>query len=182
MTLHVGADGEMEGDAFATEGAAVEFGGGIVADTAYVMRAKSPLAASDHGGGDLSAEEDLRVQNFGFMAGSREARKLVNVVGGIFADAKDVEFSRGTHAVVVQGKRRSENCKAGRRGLLGHCDQEGDAARGRGEKSARPQLKWKMKWRGDGRKLKSDRSRAFKLRLKCCWGVDVVMILLGDFA
>jgi len=97
MTRGAAAEGQMKGNAFATEGAAVEFGSRIVSDAADIMRAKSPTAASDHGGGDLAAEKDLRAENFCFMTGTRETGELVDGVGGVFADAEDVEFFRGAH-------------------------------------------------------------------------------------
>jgi len=97
MARGAAADGQMNGDAFATEGAAVEFGSRIVSDAADIMRAKSPTATSDHGGSDLAAEQDLRAENFCFVAGTREAGELVDGVGGVFADAEDVEFFRGMH-------------------------------------------------------------------------------------
>ncbi len=52
----------MEGDALATEFAAVEFGGMVVADAADVVRTEAPALAGDESGGDLAAEKDLRVE------------------------------------------------------------------------------------------------------------------------
>lgn len=103
---------EFRGNALAAKGAAMKFGDRIVAHAADVVRAESPAAASNHGGGDLSPEKDLRVEDFGFVAGRGEAGELVDMIGGIFADAEDVEFSRRVHVVVVQGKRRNGKCKA----------------------------------------------------------------------
>ena len=133
--------GEVRGDAFATEGAEMKFGGVVVAHAADVAWAESPTAAGDHGGSDLSAEEDLRVQDFDFVAGSGEMRELVDVVGGVFADAEEVEFFGRVHEVVVQGKRRSGKCKESEADFFWVQPRGEKQATLEARKSARPQFK-----------------------------------------
>lgn len=107
----VATDGKMKGNPFPAQGGAMQIRGGVIADAADVVRAKSPAAAGKQGGGDLSTEEDPGASDLGFMAGSGKVGEFVDVVRGVFADAEDVDSLRGTHETVVQGKRRSEKCK-----------------------------------------------------------------------
>ena len=102
----------MAGDALLAEVVAVRLGGMVVSNGTNVMGAETPALAGDQGGGYLSAEHDLGAESFDFGAESRELRNLQNRVGGVLADAEDVESS-GAHKVVVQGIGRAGKCKEG---------------------------------------------------------------------
>ena len=66
--------------------------------------------AGDECGGDLAAGHDLRAEHFYFGAEGGELGELENGVGGVFADAENVE-TLSAHKVVVQGIGRGEKCK-----------------------------------------------------------------------
>jgi len=96
MAESFGKASEMKGDAFATQFAAVQFGGVVVADAADIVRAQSPTLARDQSSGDLAAGHDLRVERFDLGAERGELRNLQDSVGGVFADAENIEFG-GAH-------------------------------------------------------------------------------------
>lgn len=99
-------------DSGMAEFAAMKVCSRVVADNTHVMRTQAPSLAGDESGGYLSAGHDLRAEHFDFGAEGGELRELQDGVGGVFADAEDVE-SRGRHNVVVQGIGREGKCKAG---------------------------------------------------------------------
>ena len=84
-------------DAEVGELGAVQSGGKVVANFADVASAQSPGLAGDHGGGDLSAGEDVGGAEFDFRAGGREVLDGNERVGGIEADTDDVDFGNGRH-------------------------------------------------------------------------------------
>ena len=88
----------------------MEVGSVVVPDDADVVCAKPPALAGDECGGDLAAGHNLCAEHFYFRAEGRELGKLEDGVGGVFADAEDVE-TFGAHKVVVQGIGRGEKCK-----------------------------------------------------------------------
>jgi hypothetical protein len=92
----------MKGDVRGAEFAAMQFGGVVVADATDVVRPESPALAGNHGGSHLAAEHDARAKGFDLRAERRELGDLQNGVGGVFADAEDIEFG-GAHGVVVAG-------------------------------------------------------------------------------
>jgi len=98
-------------DAGTAELAAVEFCRGVVADGANVMSAQAPPLAGDQRRSDLAAGHDLGAEHFELGAEGGELGKLEHGVGGVFADAEDIE-KFGAHRVVVQGIGREEKCKA----------------------------------------------------------------------
>ena len=102
----------MAGDALLPEVAAVQLSGVVVSNATHVMGAEAPSLAGYQGGGYLTTEHDLGAESFDLGAERRELSNLQNRVGGVLADAEDVE-SRGAHKVVVQGIGRAGKCKEG---------------------------------------------------------------------
>ena len=102
----------MAGNALLPEVAAVQLGGMVVSNATNVMGAEAPALAGDHRGSDLTTEHDLGAESFDLGAESRELGNLQDCVGGVLADAEDVE-SRRCHKVVVQGIGRAGKCKEG---------------------------------------------------------------------
>ena len=90
--------------------------GRVIADNSDIASAQSPALASDERSGDLTAGHDARAQDFDFGAEGREAGKAQNGVGGIFADAEDVEAS-SAHRAVVQSSGRRGKIKRRERGI-----------------------------------------------------------------
>ena len=84
----------MAGDALLAEVLTVQLGGMVVTNGTNVMGAESPVLAGDQGGSHLTAEHDLGVESLDFGAELRKLRNLQNGVGGVFADAEDVETWR----------------------------------------------------------------------------------------
>ncbi len=82
---------EMRFDAEARELGAVQGGCEVVADFADIAGAESPGLAGDHGGGDLSAGEDIGGTKFDLGAGGRIVVDGDERVGGIEADTDDVD-------------------------------------------------------------------------------------------
>jgi hypothetical protein len=101
---------QVDVDSGTAKFATVKFGGGVVADDSDIVGAEAPSLAGDEGGGDLAAREDLRAEHFDLGAEGGELGKSENSVGGVFADAEDVE-TRSAHRVVVQGIGRGEKNK-----------------------------------------------------------------------
>ena len=86
---------EMRFYAEAGEFGAVQGGGGIVANFSDVAGAQSPGLASDHGGGDLAAGENVGGAEFDLGAGSGVGVNGNERVGGVQTDADDVDFGSG---------------------------------------------------------------------------------------
>ena len=97
-------------DAGTAEFAAVEFCRGVVADGANVMSAQAPPLAGDQRRSDLAAGHDLGAEHFELGAEGGELGELQHGVGGVLADAQDVE-TLSAHKVVVQGIGTAEKCK-----------------------------------------------------------------------
>ena len=93
---------EVGPNASSAEFTLVEFGCGVIADDADVVAAESPTLAGDERSGYLASGHDASAEHLDFGAERREAREAQDGVGGVFADAEDVE-SRSAHKVVVQG-------------------------------------------------------------------------------
>ena len=110
MAERSGDLGEVAVDAGAAKFAAVKVSGVIVADGADIVGAQSPPLAGDESGGDLAAGHDLCAEHFYFGAEGGELGKLEDSVGGVFADAENIE-TLSAHKVVVQGIGRAEKCK-----------------------------------------------------------------------
>jgi len=92
-----GGGEEMGFDAPAVELGAMELGGVVVPDFADVTGAQTPVLAGNHGGGDLAAEQNLRGAKFDFGAAGRIVGDGDEGVGGVEADADDVEFGGVRH-------------------------------------------------------------------------------------
>jgi hypothetical protein len=71
--------------------------GGIVANFADVSRAQSPELAGDHGGGDLASGENVGGAEFNLGARSGVAVNGNERVGGVQANADDVDFKDAGH-------------------------------------------------------------------------------------
>jgi len=99
-SLLAGAAGggeEVGFDAGTSKFGAMEYGGVVVTDFADVARAQTPLLAGDHGGGDLAAGQDLRGAKFDFGAAGGIVCDGNESVGGVEADADDVEHRGVRH-------------------------------------------------------------------------------------
>jgi hypothetical protein len=83
---------EMRFDAEARELGAMQRSGKVVTDFADVTRAKSPGLAGDHGGGDLASGENVGGAEFDFGTGGGVVLNGNQRVGGVEADANDVDF------------------------------------------------------------------------------------------
>jgi hypothetical protein len=79
-------------DTGASKFRAMERGGVVVADFADVAGAQAPLLAGDHGGGDLAAGQNLGGAEFDFGATGGIVGDGDESVGGVEADADDVEL------------------------------------------------------------------------------------------
>lgn len=101
---------EMESDAFTPKVAAMEFRQVVVADTADVASAQSPALAGNRRGGDLAAEQNLRMESFDLRAEGGELSHLQNGIGGVFSDCQDVEFLR-SHRPMCRVTEERENAK-----------------------------------------------------------------------
>jgi hypothetical protein len=75
----------------------VEDGSEVVTDFADVARAQSPGLAGDHGGGDLSAGENVSGAEFDLGAGGGVVVDGDEGVGSVQADTDHVEFGDGGH-------------------------------------------------------------------------------------
>ncbi len=93
----IGCGEEMSLDAVARKFGAVQFGGAVVADFADVARAQSPLLASNHGGGNLSAKQDFRRAEFDFGAPLGIVCDGDESVGGVEAHTDHVNLCRARH-------------------------------------------------------------------------------------
>jgi len=107
-----GSGEEVGFDAGASEFGAVERGGVVIADFADVTRAQAPVLAGDHGGGNLAAEQNLRGTKFDFGAAGRIVGDGDEGVGGVEADADDVEFGECVMMVPATVKEAREFSKA----------------------------------------------------------------------
>ena len=96
----VGRGEEVRFDAEAGEFGGVERGGAVSADFADVARAESPLLAGGDGGGGLSAGENGGGANFDFVAARGIVRDGNQRVGGVEADADEVD---GLGVLCVRG-------------------------------------------------------------------------------
>ncbi len=83
---------EMRFDAEARELGAVQGSGKVVTDLADVTGAQSPGLASDHGGGDLAAGENVGGAEFDLGAGGGVVVDGDECVGGVEADTDDVDL------------------------------------------------------------------------------------------
>ena len=82
-------------DVLAMEFPSVQVGSVIVADATNVVGAETPALAGNDRGGDLTAEHELSVERLHLRAQFGERADGENSVGGVFADAQNVEFHRG---------------------------------------------------------------------------------------
>jgi hypothetical protein len=82
---------EMRLDAVVGELGAVQGSGEVVADFADIAGAQSPGLAGDHGGGDLAAGKDVSGAEFDFGTGGGVVVNGNERVGGVEADADDVD-------------------------------------------------------------------------------------------
>lgn len=98
----VGRGEEMRFDAEAGKFGGVERGGAVSANFADVTRAESPLPAGDDGGGGLAAGENGGGANFDFRAARGIVRDGNERVGGVEADADEVD---GLGVLRVRGGR-----------------------------------------------------------------------------
>ena len=96
----------------AAEFAAMDFGGRVVTDDADVVGTQAPALAGDEGRGHLASGHDACTEHFYFSAQGGELGKAENGIGGVLADAQDVESWRA-HKVVVQGIERAGKMQAG---------------------------------------------------------------------
>ena len=110
MAERSGDLGEVAVDAGTMEFSAVKVSGVVVADGTDVVSVQAPPLAGDECSGDLAARHDLCAEHFYFGAEGGELGKLEDGIGGVFADAENVE-TFGAHKVVVQGIGRAEKCK-----------------------------------------------------------------------
>jgi len=88
---------EMRFDAEVCELGAVQRSGEVVADFADIAGAEPPRLAGDHSGGDLAAGEHVGGAEFDFGAGGGVMMNRNKRVGGVEADADDVDFGCGGH-------------------------------------------------------------------------------------
>lgn len=78
-------------DASAAKFALVQCGGWIIADNSDVTGAEPPALTSQEGSGDLAARHDFGSQHFDFSSQSREFGQAQDGIGGVFADAENIE-------------------------------------------------------------------------------------------
>ena len=101
----------MRFHAEAREFGAVQGGGEIVADFADVAGAQSPGLAGDHGGGDLASGEDASGAEFHLGPSGGELVNGNERVGGVEADADDVDFGSGAHLAWPNVKELARDAK-----------------------------------------------------------------------
>ena len=87
----IGRGEKMRFDAKTREFGGVQRGGAVSADFADVARAETPLLASNDGGGGLAAGENGGGTNFDFGAARGVVRDGNQCVGGVEADADEVD-------------------------------------------------------------------------------------------
>lgn len=90
-------DEEMGFDTKTGKFGTMERGGVVVAEFPNVAGAESPGLAGHYGGRDLSAGEDIGGMKFDLGARSGEARQGDQCVGGVEADADQVDFGGSGH-------------------------------------------------------------------------------------
>jgi hypothetical protein len=74
-------------DSGAAKFAAVDLGGGVIADNSDIVGAEAPSLAGYEGSRDLASGEDLGAEHFDFGAEGGKPGELEDGVGGVFADA-----------------------------------------------------------------------------------------------
>ena len=106
--LRAGGAGDRDEASFDTgigtgvgKGFAVEGGGEIVAEFADVAGAEAPVLAGDDGGSDLSAREGADGGIFGLGAASRVSGEGDDGVGGVEANADEVNLRGFCHVLTV---------------------------------------------------------------------------------
>ena len=85
------------------EGFAVEGGGEVVAELADVAGAEAPVLAGDDGGGDLSAGKNGGGGVLDLGAALGEPGERDDGIGGVEADADEVNLGDGVHLFDVNG-------------------------------------------------------------------------------
>ena len=90
-------------DAGACECAAMEAGCIVVTEFADIARGEPPCLAGDDGGGGLSAGLKRACGVFNLGAALGEDGKRDDSVGGVEADADEINFLRCSHRVIVAG-------------------------------------------------------------------------------
>src|SRR5579859_2822817 len=97
---------EMRFNAGAIECGAMKLGGVVVAELSDVARAKAPGLASDHGAGNLAAGKNGGGIEFDFGAARGKFAERDESVGGVEAEAHDIDFRRLAHWKRVVSQRR----------------------------------------------------------------------------